>query len=136
MNSPGDEDYDARSSDAGFKAGSFLGAGFIALLGIGGLFVAQRGGDGTPYFGGLSLFVFAVLIVFIMLKRSFDIAEYGIAGGLPLFVRVIAAVTTSLLFYGPLAEQGPDQPLLFATAIGVVIFILLSVIDRVLERTR
>ena len=113
-----------------------MGAGFIALLGIGGLFVAQRGGDGTPYFGGLSLFVFAVLIVFVMLKRSFDIAEYGIAGGLPLFVRVIAAATTAALFYGPIAEQGRNQPLFFAVAIGAVIFILLSVIDRVLEHTR
>lgn len=126
----------ARTSDTGIKAGGFLAAAFVVLIGIGGLFIAQRGGDGTPYFGGLALFVFAVLIVFIILKRTFDIAEYGIAGGLPLLVRTIAAATTAALFYGPIAEQGRNQPLFFAVAIGAVIFILLSVIDRVLEHTR
>jgi hypothetical protein len=44
-------------------------------MGIAGLFVAARGGQSVPYWGGLAFFLFAVLFVFYQIKRSYDHAE-------------------------------------------------------------
>ena len=51
--------------------------GFAALLGLGGLFVAARSGVYGPvgYYGGLVLFAIGMLIVFFLVKQSFDEAE-------------------------------------------------------------
>lgn len=48
--------------------------GFAALLGLGGLFVAARGGVYGPvgYYGGLVLFALGVLTAFSLVKQSFD----------------------------------------------------------------
>ena len=37
----------------------------VAVMGLVGLFVAQRSGHGVPYYGGLVFFVFAMLFVFL-----------------------------------------------------------------------
>jgi len=51
--------------------------GFVtAVFAVGGLFVAARGGEGLPYWGGLGFFAFAVLFVFMLIKVSFD-KEHG-----------------------------------------------------------
>jgi hypothetical protein len=68
---------------AGGVAGKFKGTtmgnvskwiwcGCVALMGIAGLFVAARGGESVPYWGGLAFFAFAVLFIFFMIKRGFD----------------------------------------------------------------
>lgn len=47
--------------------------GFVTcVLAVGGLFVAARGGEGVPYWGGVGFFLFAVLFVFLLIKVSFD----------------------------------------------------------------
>ena len=51
--------------------------GLAAILGLAGLFVAARSGVRGPvgYYGGLVLFVISVLIVFYLVKLTFDEAE-------------------------------------------------------------
>jgi hypothetical protein len=44
-------------------------------MGIGGLFVAARAGQGLGYFGGLAIFAFAVMFVFILIRTSLDHEE-------------------------------------------------------------
>jgi cytochrome c oxidase subunit II len=51
--------------------------GFIAILGLGGLFVAASSGVHSPvgYYGGLVVFAIGVLAVFNLVKLAFDEAE-------------------------------------------------------------
>src|SRR5262249_77363 len=51
--------------------------GLAAILGLAGLFVAARRGVRGPvgYYGGLVFFVISVLIVFYLMKLTFDEAE-------------------------------------------------------------
>lgn len=50
--------------------------GFATIvMGIGGLFVAARAGMGVGYYGGLAIFVFAVLFVFMIIRTSMDHEE-------------------------------------------------------------
>ena len=50
--------------------------GFCTMvMGIGGLFVAARAGQGLGYFGGLAIFAFAVMFVFILIRTSLDHEE-------------------------------------------------------------
>lgn len=48
-----------------------------AVMGLGGLFVAARAGEGLGYFGGLAMFVFAVGFVFFLIRTSMDHEEQG-----------------------------------------------------------
>ena len=48
---------------------------FTIVMGIGGLFVAARAGQGLGYFGGLAIFAFAVMFVFILIRTSLDHGE-------------------------------------------------------------
>ena len=45
------------------------------LMGLGGLFVASHAGYGVGYYGGLAIFVFAVLFVFYLIRTSLDHEE-------------------------------------------------------------
>ena len=45
------------------------------VMGIGGLFVAANAGEGLGYYGGLAMFVFAVLFVFFLIRTSMDHEE-------------------------------------------------------------
>lgn len=50
--------------------------GFASIvMGIAGLFVAARAGEGLGYYGGLAMFVFAVAFVFILIRTSLDHEE-------------------------------------------------------------
>jgi ABC-type spermidine/putrescine transport system permease subunit II len=50
--------------------------GFASIvMGIGGLFVAARAGEGLGYYGGLAMFAFAVAFVFILIRTSLDHEE-------------------------------------------------------------
>ena len=50
--------------------------GFCAsVMGVGGLFVAARAGYGVGYYGGLAIFVFAVLFVFFLIRTTMDHEE-------------------------------------------------------------
>ena len=59
------------------SASKWIWSGCVAVMGIAGLFVAARGGQSVPYWGGLAFFIFSVLFVFYMIKRSYDHAERG-----------------------------------------------------------
>ncbi|GGA00566.1 hypothetical protein [Elstera cyanobacteriorum] len=48
---------------------------FVAVLGIGGLFMASGAHDSEVHLFGLSLFVFAVLFNFQLIKGHFDRAD-------------------------------------------------------------
>ena len=51
--------------------------GFATIvMGLGGLFVAARAGVGLGYYGGLAIFVFAVLFVFMLIRTSMDHEEH------------------------------------------------------------
>lgn len=50
---------------------------FSVVMGIGGLFVASRAGEGLGYYGGLAMFVFAILFVFFLIRTSLDHEEQG-----------------------------------------------------------
>lgn len=50
---------------------------FAALMGLGGLFVASHAGHGVGYYGGLAVFVFAVLFVFFLIRTTLDHEEPG-----------------------------------------------------------
>ena len=45
------------------------------VMGIGGLFVAARAGEGLGYAGGLAIFVFAIAFVSILIRTSLDHEE-------------------------------------------------------------
>ena len=113
---------------------SFLYGGAVGIMGIVGLIVAARAGHGMAYSGGLAFFTFAVLFIFLMIKRGFDKSEGIRSGGLPLFVRVAAAVAFGYLLYGIVADQAPDQATLVGVIAAVVVFALLAIIDRIAIR--
>jgi hypothetical protein len=113
---------------------SFIYAGAVGLMGIVGLAVAARAGHGMPYSGGLTFFIFAVLFIFLMIKRAYDKAEGLRSGGLPLFVRVAVSVVFGYFLYGIVADQAPDQATLVGVIAAVVVFALLAIIDRIAIR--
>lgn len=51
---------------------NWIMGGVTALLAVGGLFVASNAGAGIAYYGGLLFFVFAVLLVFLFVRISYD----------------------------------------------------------------
>jgi hypothetical protein len=57
--------------------GMWISGGLVALFGIIGLFVSARAGaeEAVAYYGGLAFFVFAVLFILLLMKKSFDHAE-------------------------------------------------------------
>lgn len=109
-------------------------AGAAGVMGIVGLFVAQRAGHGVPYYGGLVFFVFAMLFVFLVIKHAYDRAEGIRNGGMPLALRIGASAAVGYLVYGVAAESIPDKAMLAAIAVAVVLFGLLEIIDRVAVR--
>jgi len=46
-----------------------------AVMGVGGLFVASHAGHGVGYWGGLAVFLFAVLFVFFLIRTTLDHVE-------------------------------------------------------------
>lgn len=48
-----------------------------AVMGLGGLFVAARAGEGLGYYGGLAMFVFAIGFVFFLIRTTMDHEEQG-----------------------------------------------------------
>lgn len=116
-----------------FSSNAIL-CGAVAIMGVVGLFVAQRAGHGAPYYGGLTFFVFAVLFVFLLIKHNFDKVEGLRTGGLPVALRVVVSGAIGYLVYGLMAESIPDQAMLAAAAAAIVLFVLLAVIDRIVVR--
>jgi hypothetical protein len=108
--------------------------GLVAIMGIAGLFVAERAGHGVPYYGGLTFFVFAVLFVFLMIKHGFDRREGIRNGGMPLGLRIGASAAIGYLAYGMAAESIPDKATLAGAAAAIVLFGLLEIIDRIAVR--
>ena len=108
--------------------------GAVAIMGIVGLFVAQRAGHGVPYYGGLTFFVFAVLFVFLVIKHGFDKAEGIKGGGMPLGLRFGVSAAIGYLAYGLAAESIPNKATLAAAAAAIVLFGLLEIIDRIAVR--
>ena len=108
--------------------------GAVAIMGIVGLFVAERAGHGVPYYGGLTFFIFAVLFVFLLIKHSYDRAEGIKSRGMPLGLRLAASVAFGYLAYGLAAESIPDKATLASAAAAIVLFGLLEIIDRVAVR--
>ena len=108
--------------------------GLVAIMGILGLFVAERAGHGVPYYGGLTFFVFAVLFVFLMIKHGFDRREGIRNGGMPLGLRIGASAAIGYLAYGMAAESIPDKATLAGAAAAIVLFGLLEIIDRIAVR--
>ena len=50
--------------------------GFCAVvMGIASLFVASHAGEGIGYYGGLAMFGFCVLFVFLLIRTGCDHAE-------------------------------------------------------------
>ncbi|MCC7017741.1 MAG: hypothetical protein IT564_11125 [Rhodospirillales bacterium] len=52
----------------------FVGV-MVAILGVGGLYVASRADDQVIYIAGLIVFVGTTLFEFLLIKSSFDHAE-------------------------------------------------------------
>jgi len=48
-----------------------------AVMGVGGLSVASHAGHGVGYWGGLAVFLFAVLFVFFLIRTTLDHEEAG-----------------------------------------------------------
>lgn len=48
---------------------------FVGALGVVGLFLAAGARDGAIYAFGIAVFAFAVLFVFMLIKRGYDSAE-------------------------------------------------------------
>ena len=113
---------------------NFIYAGAVGVMGIIALFLASRAGHGMAYSGGLTFFAFAVLFIFLMIKRAFDKSEGIRAGGLPLFVRVAVSVAFGYFLYGIVADEAPDQATLVGVISAVVVFALLAIIDRIAIR--
>ncbi len=55
--------------------GKWIAGGLIGLIGVLGLFVSAHAHSGAFYYAGLAVFISAVLILFAMLKRHFDMVE-------------------------------------------------------------
>ena len=114
--------------------GNFLYAGFAALMGLVGLFVAAHAGHGAPYYGGLVFFIFAVLFIFLMIKHAFDKSEGLTAGGLPLFLRLAIAAGIGYLIEGLVEASVPDKAMLAGIVSAVVVFAVLAAVDRIAIR--
>jgi hypothetical protein len=114
--------------------GNFAYAGFAALMGLVGLFVAAHAGHGAPYYGGLVFFVFAVLFIFLMIKHAFDKSEGLTAGGLPLFLRLAIAAGIGYLIDGLVEASVPDKAMLAGVVTAVVVFAVLAAVDRIAIR--
>ena len=117
-------------------AGSFVWSGAVGIMGLVALFVAARAGHGIAYDGGLAFFAFAILFVFLMIKRGFDKAEGMLGGGLPLFVRVTVAAAVGYLLHGIAGESAPDKAMLVGVVAGIVVFALLAIVDRIAIRAQ
>jgi hypothetical protein len=113
---------------------NYLYAGAVGIMGLIALFLAARAGHGMAYSGGLAFFAFAVLFIFLMIKRAYDKAEGIKPGGLPLFVRVAISVAFGYFLYGIVADAAPDQATLVGVIAAVVVFALLAIIDRIAIR--
>ena len=109
-------------------------AGAAGVMGIVGLFVAERSGHGVPYYGGLVFFVFAILFVFLLIKHAYDRQEGIKGGGMPLALRIAASAAVGYLVYGMASESIPDKAMLAAVAVAVILFGLLQIIDRIAVR--
>ena len=48
----------------------WLTGGMFSLIGIFGLLMASKAHDTVGYYGGLAIFVFAVLVVFFLIHRG------------------------------------------------------------------
>jgi hypothetical protein len=57
------------------NVGKWIWCGCVAVMGLIGLFVAARGGHSVAYWGGLAFSGFALLFIFLMIKRGYDEAE-------------------------------------------------------------
>lgn len=58
---------------SGFSMSFFMA--LASLMGLGGLTLSARSGDLALNFGGLVVFVLAVLFCFLLIKKWFDAAE-------------------------------------------------------------
>jgi hypothetical protein len=114
--------------------GTVVWSGAVAIMGLVALFIAAHAGHGVAYYGGLAFFIFAVLFIFLMIKRGYDKAEGVSSGGLPLFVRVAAAAAIGYLIYGLAGESVPDKAILIGAAAAIVVFALLALVDRIAIR--
>ena len=112
----------------------FIYAGAVGVMGLVALFLAARAGHGMAYSAGLAFFAFAVLFIFLMIKRAYDKKEGLRSGGLPLFVRVGISVVFGYFLYGIVADQAPEQATLVGVISAVVVFALLAIIDRIAIR--
>ncbi len=128
MSRPASTDRDSPLSNNAVLCGA------VAIMGIVGLFVAQRAGHGVPYYGGLTFFVFAVLFIFLLIKHGFDKTEGIRGGGMPLALRVGASAAIGYLAYGLAAESMAEEAMLIAATSAIVLFGLLAIIDRVAVR--
>lgn len=54
---------------------------FAAVMGVAGLFVSANAGHGLGYYGGIAMFVFAVLFVFNLIRTTMDEQERHGHGG-------------------------------------------------------
>jgi len=131
-----DQNRNPLSSHGDSMPGSFVWSGAVGIMGLVGLFVAARAGHGIAYDGGLVFFAFAVLFIFLMIKRGYDKAEGQLSGGLPLFVRVAVAVAIGYLLHGISAASAPDQAMLVGVVSAVVVFALLAIVDRIAIRAQ
>lgn len=52
-----------------------------AVMGVAGLFVSSNAGHGLGYYGGIAMFVFAVLFVFNLIKSTMDEQDKHSHGG-------------------------------------------------------
>lgn len=109
-------------------------AAAAGVMGVVGLFVAERSGHGVPYYGGLVFFVFAVLFIFLLIKHSYDREEGIKGGGMPVAVRVGASAAVGYLVYGMAQESIPDKATIAGIAVAVILFGLLEIIDRMAVR--
>jgi hypothetical protein len=61
------------------EAASWLVGLALAAIGVLGLYLASRAADGALALFGLSLFVFAILFVFGLIRRGYDARERALA---------------------------------------------------------
>jgi hypothetical protein len=113
---------------------SFIYAGAVGVMGVVALFLAAHAGHGMAYSAGLTFFAFAVLFVFLMIKRAYDKAEHIASGVLPLFARVAIAVAFGYFLYSIASDPVPDHATLVGVVAAVVVFALLAIIDRIAIR--
>jgi hypothetical protein len=123
-----------QSHSSNERTGNYVLSGAVAAMGLVGLFVAARAGHGMTYYGGLAFFAFAVLFVFLMIKRSFDKSEGVVSGDMPVGLRLAIAAALGFLVYNAAEESLPDKAGLVAVIAGIVIFALLAYVNRVAIR--